>query len=94
VDTYKSGVAEKALEYGVAFINDPSNLTIDPKLANVVDLAKHMVAETKRIGATHFVHDALTLLVCKATQTVLEETDLLRHWVLPTSFSPSSLARS
>ncbi len=36
VDTYKSGVAEKALEYGVAFINDPSNLTIDPKVANVV----------------------------------------------------------
>lgn len=36
VDTYKSGVAEKALEYGVAFINDPSNLTIDPRVANVV----------------------------------------------------------
>ncbi|MFN9083354.1 MAG: dihydropteroate synthase [Acidobacteriota bacterium] len=36
VDTYKSGVAAKALEYGVAFINDPSNLTIDPRLANVV----------------------------------------------------------
>ena len=36
VDTYKSSVAEKALEYGVAFINDPSNLTLDPKVANVV----------------------------------------------------------
>jgi dihydropteroate synthase len=36
VDTYKSGVAAKALEYGAAFINDPSNLTIDPRLANVV----------------------------------------------------------
>jgi len=36
VDTYKSGVATKALEYGAAFINDPSNLTIDPRLANVV----------------------------------------------------------
>ncbi|MDP9112227.1 MAG: dihydropteroate synthase [Acidobacteriota bacterium] len=33
VDTYKSGVAEKALELGVDIINDPSGLTIDPELA-------------------------------------------------------------
>ena len=33
VDTYKSGVAEKALELGVEIINDPSSLTWDPELA-------------------------------------------------------------
>ena len=33
VDTYKSAVAEKALEYGVEIINDPSSLTFDPHLA-------------------------------------------------------------
>ena len=52
-------------------------------MADVVDLARHMVAETERIGASFFMHDALTLLVCKATQKVLEELGLLRYWVLP-----------
>ena len=33
VDTYKSSVAEKALELGADIINDPSGLTIDPELA-------------------------------------------------------------
>ena len=33
VDTYKSGVASKALELGVAIINDPRALTFDPELA-------------------------------------------------------------
>lgn len=33
VDTYKSAVAEKALEHGVDAINDPSGLTFDPQLA-------------------------------------------------------------
>lgn len=33
VDTYKSAVAEKALEYGAAIINDPSGLTFDAQLA-------------------------------------------------------------
>lgn len=36
VDTYKSGVAANALELGAEIINDPSGLTIDPKLAQVV----------------------------------------------------------
>ncbi len=36
VDTYKSGVAEKAIEHGAEFINDPSGLTFDPGLAKVV----------------------------------------------------------
>lgn len=35
VDTYKSGVAEKAMEHGAAIINDPSGLTFDPRLARV-----------------------------------------------------------
>src|SRR5580704_14023035 len=33
VDTYKGNVAEKALEFGVDVINDPSALTWDPDLA-------------------------------------------------------------
>ena len=33
VDTYKSAVAEKALEHGAEIVNDPSGLTFDPQLA-------------------------------------------------------------
>ncbi len=36
VDTYKSAVAEKALELGAEIINDPSGLTFDPQLARLV----------------------------------------------------------
>jgi dihydropteroate synthase len=39
VDTYKAAVAEKALEYEVDIINDPSGLTWDPELARVVSNA-------------------------------------------------------
>jgi len=39
VDTYKSAVAEKALEHGADIINDPSGLTFDPHLARTA--AKH-----------------------------------------------------
>jgi dihydropteroate synthase len=35
VDTYKSGVAEHALDLGAEIINDPSGLTFDPLLAKV-----------------------------------------------------------
>jgi dihydropteroate synthase len=35
VDTYKSAVAEKALEHGSEIINDPSGLTFDARLARV-----------------------------------------------------------
>jgi dihydropteroate synthase len=35
VDTYKSAIAEKALEHGAALINDPSGLTLDAQLARV-----------------------------------------------------------
>ncbi|MEN6534854.1 MAG: dihydropteroate synthase [Bryobacteraceae bacterium] len=36
VDTYKSGVAVKALELGAEIINDPSALTFDPQLSRAV----------------------------------------------------------
>jgi dihydropteroate synthase len=36
VDTYKSGVAEKALEHGAEIINDPSGILLDPQLPKVV----------------------------------------------------------
>jgi dihydropteroate synthase len=35
LDTYKSEIAERALQYGVEIFNDPSGLTFDPKLAKV-----------------------------------------------------------
>jgi dihydropteroate synthase len=35
VDTYKSAVAERALEHGAEIVNDPSGLTFDPQLARV-----------------------------------------------------------
>lgn len=36
VDTYKSGVAEKALEHGAEIINDPTGILLDPQLPKVV----------------------------------------------------------
>jgi dihydropteroate synthase len=36
IDTYKSGVAERALDLGAEIINDPSALTFDPLLSKVV----------------------------------------------------------
>jgi dihydropteroate synthase len=36
VDTYKSGVADKALEHGVEIINDPSGAAFDPQLPKIV----------------------------------------------------------
>ena len=36
VDTYKSGVAEKALEYGAEIINDPSGILLDAQLPKIV----------------------------------------------------------
>ena len=37
VDTYKSGVAEKALEHGAEIINDPSGLLLDGQIPKVVN---------------------------------------------------------
>ncbi len=37
VDTYKSGVAEKALEHGAEIINDPSGLLLDAQIPKVVN---------------------------------------------------------
>jgi dihydropteroate synthase len=37
VDTYKSGVAAKALELGVLIINDPTALTSDPEMARTAN---------------------------------------------------------
>ena len=36
VDTFKSGVAEKAIEYGAEIINDPSGILLDLQLPRVV----------------------------------------------------------
>jgi dihydropteroate synthase len=36
VDTYKSEIAERAIEHGAEIINDPSGLTFEPQLARIV----------------------------------------------------------
>lgn len=36
VDTYKSAVAERALEHGAEIINDPSGIMLDPQLSKVI----------------------------------------------------------
>ncbi len=36
VDTYKSGVADKALEYGAEIVNDPSGILLDAQLPKIV----------------------------------------------------------
>jgi dihydropteroate synthase len=36
VDTYKSGVADKALEYGAEIINDPTGILLDVQLPKIV----------------------------------------------------------
>jgi dihydropteroate synthase len=36
VDTYKSGIAERALDLGVEIINDPTGLTFDPLLSKML----------------------------------------------------------
>lgn len=35
LDTYKSEIAERAIQYGVEIFNDPSGLTFDPNLAKI-----------------------------------------------------------
>ena len=35
IDTYKAETAQRALEYGIEIVNDPSGLTFDPELAKV-----------------------------------------------------------
>jgi dihydropteroate synthase len=35
LDTYKSEIAERALQYGIEIFNDPSGLTFDPDMAKV-----------------------------------------------------------
>ncbi len=42
IDTYKSAVAEKALNAGANFVNDISGLTFDPKMAKIIK--KHNAA--------------------------------------------------
>ncbi len=37
VDTYKSGVAEKALEHGAEIINDPTGILLDLQVPQVVN---------------------------------------------------------
>jgi dihydropteroate synthase len=37
VDTYKSGVAEKALEHGAEIINDPTGILLDPQVPRAVN---------------------------------------------------------
>ena len=68
VDTYKSAVAEKALELGVEIINDPSTLTFDPLLAKSVAqqnaglIVNHMRGTPQGWAKLPPMHDAINTI--------------------------------
>ena len=65
VDTYKSTVAEKALDLGVEIVNDPSLLTFDPLLARTVGqhnaglILNHMRGTPETWAKLPPMHDAI-----------------------------------
>src|SRR5665213_4478409 len=65
LDTYKSEIAERALQYGVRIFNDPSGLTFDPGLAKVAANAdaglilNHMRGQPETWGKLPPMQDAI-----------------------------------
>jgi dihydropteroate synthase len=68
VDTYKSAVAEKALDLGVEIINDPSALTFDPLLSRVAGqhnaglVINHMRGTPETWARLPPMHDAINTI--------------------------------
>jgi dihydropteroate synthase len=68
VDTYKSAVAEKALDLGVEIINDPSALTFDPLLSRVAGqhsaglVINHMRGMPETWARLPPMHDAINTI--------------------------------
>jgi dihydropteroate synthase len=80
VDTYKSVVAEKALELGADIINDPSALTFDPDLARTVAQANGGLILNHMRGSPE---TWLKLPPLKdAMQVILKELDAAVHRAL------------
>jgi len=53
------------------------------KFKCVTEMIDHMVAETKRVGCTHFYHDALALMTAKSTVLWMTEKGYIDMWVRP-----------
>jgi dihydropteroate synthase len=69
VDTYKSEVANRALDSGASILNDISGLTYDPQMAKVAAIARcpivlmHILGKPRDIAPAHYddvVEDILT----------------------------------
>src|SRR5437879_11735592 len=56
IDTYHAEVARRALEAGVAMVNDVSGLGVDPALAEVVARAKTGLVLMHSLGAPDALH--------------------------------------
>ena len=82
VDTYKAGVAEKALELGADIINDPSGLTFDPELARVISNANAGVILCHMRGTP----DTWAKMppMKNAIQTIAQELDAAVHRAIAT----------
>jgi dihydropteroate synthase len=77
VDTYKSAVAQKALDLGADIINDPSALTFDPDLARTVGQANGGLILNHMRGSPEIW---LKLPPLKdAMQVILKELDAAVH---------------
>jgi dihydropteroate synthase len=76
VDTYKSAVAEKAIEFGADIINDPSGLTFDPSMAKVVAqhntglILNHMRGTPETWGKLPPVPDVMLMVLTDLEATV------------------------
>ncbi len=76
LDTYKSEIAERALQYGVQIFNDPSGLTFDPNLAKVAAngnaglILNHMRGQPETWGKLPPMQDAIGTVMKDLDATV------------------------
>jgi dihydropteroate synthase len=76
LDTYKSEIAERALQYGVEIFNDPSGLTFDPDLAKVAAngnaglILNHMRGQPETWGKLSPMQDPLGTIARELEATV------------------------
>ena len=81
VDTYKSGVAEKALELGALIVNDPSGLTFDADLArtaargNAGLILNHMRGTPETWAKLPPLKDAIGAIAAELEAKALGELD-------------------
>ena len=76
LDTYKSEIAERALQYGVEIFNDPSGLTFDPDMAKVAAqgdaglILNHMRGQPETWARLSPMQDAIGTIARELAATV------------------------